>query len=308
MIEIRHILCPIDFSDFSRRAFDHAVAIAKWYESSITLLHVCAIVPVAAYAPGSGVLPSAILTREDRDVLLTSMHRFAEAEAGSSVPVAFEIAEGNAAREILAKANATPSDLIVMGTHGRSGFERLVLGSVTEKVLRKATCPVLSVPRSVPDVIPAPPVLFKRIVCALDFSDCSMHALNYAMSLAQEAEARLTVVHVIELPPDVPREVHETMLGGPRNLEEYVALAEEDRRARLKDAVPDSVRAYCTVDTALATGKPYREILRVAEEEQSDLIVIGIHGRGGADLLFFGSTAQHLVRQASCPVLTLRKG
>src|SRR3970282_524430 len=125
-----NILCPIDFSDFSRRAFDHAVAIAKWYESSITLLHVCAIVPVAAYAPGSGVLPSAILTREDRDVLLTSMHRFAEAEAGSSVPVAFEIAEGNAAREILAKANATPSDLIVMGTHGRSGFERLVLGSV----------------------------------------------------------------------------------------------------------------------------------------------------------------------------------
>jgi nucleotide-binding universal stress UspA family protein len=101
--------------------------------------------------------------------------------------------------------------------------------------------------------------------------------------------------------------VHEPVLAGPRNLREYVALAEEDRRARLKDAIPDSVRAYCAVDTVLTTGKPYREVLRVASEQKGDLIVIGIHGRGAADLLFFGSTAQHVVRQATCPVLTLRK-
>jgi nucleotide-binding universal stress UspA family protein len=134
-----------------------------------------------------------------------------------------------------------------------------------------------------------------------------MHALNYAMSLAQEADAHLTVMHVIELPPDVPREVHETVLAGPRNLREYLALAEEDARARLKEAIPDSVRAYCTVDTVQPTGKPYREILRVAEEQTADLIVIGIHGRGPVDRLLFGSTAEHLVRQASCPVLTLRR-
>jgi nucleotide-binding universal stress UspA family protein len=157
------------------------------------------------------------------------------------------------------------------------------------------------------DVLPASPVLFKRILCAVDFSDCSTHALNYAMSLAQQADAHLTVIHVLELPPELPREVHENVVG-PRNLSEYVALAEEDRRARLKDAIPENVRAYCTVDTVLATGKPYSEILRVASEEMSDVIVIGVHGRGAADLFFFGSTAQHVVRQASCPVLTLRKG
>jgi len=151
-------------------------------------------------------------------------------------------------------------------------------------------------------------VLFKRIVCAIDFSDCSMHALNYAMSLAQEADAHLTVIHVTELPPDVPREAHENVLADPRSLREYVALAEEDRRGRLQDAIPDSVRAYCAVDTVLATGKPYQEILRVAEEQKADLLVVGIHGRGAVDRLLFGSTAQHLVRQASCPVLTLRKG
>jgi nucleotide-binding universal stress UspA family protein len=167
---------------------------------------------------------------------------------------------------------------------------------------------VLTVPKAVADVVPVPPLLFKRIVCAIDFSDCSMHALNYAMSLAQEADAHLTVVHVIELPPDVSREVHETVLAGPRSLREYIALAEEDRRARLKDAIPDTVRAYCAVDTVLPTGKPYLEILRVAQEQKADLIVVGIHGRGPVDRLLFGSTAHHLVRQASCPVLTLRRG
>ena len=105
-----------------------------------------------------------------------------------------------------------PSDLLVMGTHGRSGFERLVLGSVTEKVLRKAACPVLSVPRNVGDVVPAPPVLFTRILCAVDFSDCSINALNHAMSLGQEADARLTVLHVIELPPELPPDLHENVL------------------------------------------------------------------------------------------------
>jgi len=156
--------------------------------------------------------------------------------------------------------------------------------------------------------VPAPAVLFTRILCAIDFSDCSMHALNYAMSLAQEADARLTVMHVLEPPSDAPADFHETVFGAPRTLTEYIAEAEEERRARLTEAVPEAVRAYCTVETMMAKGKPYREILRVASEQQSDLIVIGIHGRGAADLLFFGSTAQHVVRQASCPVLTLRAG
>jgi nucleotide-binding universal stress UspA family protein len=308
MSQFQRILCPVDFSDFSRRALDYAVAIAKGYESTITLLHVCAAVPVAAYAPGSGVFPSALLTREDREAVVTAMKRFAESEAGTSVPIECDIAEGSTAAEILEKAQAMPADLLVMGTHGRSGFERLVLGSVTEKVLRKATCPVLTVPRGVPDVVPAPPAFFKRIVCAIDFSDCSMHALSYATALAQEADAHLTVVHVIELPTALPLEAHETVLAGPPSLRDYVTLAEADCRVRLQNAVPESVRTYCTVETALPSGKPYREILRIAEEQKADLLVIGIHGAGVVDRMLFGSTAQHLVRQASCPVLTLRKG
>jgi nucleotide-binding universal stress UspA family protein len=101
--------------------------------------------------------------------------------------------------------------------------------------------------------------------------------------------------------------MHETVLAGPRSLREYITLAEEEGRARLADAVPSQVRGSTIVDTVLAAGKPYREILRVAAEHRADLLVVGVHGRGALDRMFFGSTTQHLVRQASCPVLTLRK-
>ena len=309
MTEIKRSLCPIDFSDHSRHALDHAVAIARWYDSTITLLHVSAAIPVAAYAPGTPILPSAVLTPADRDELRESMRRFAgdEGAGAGDVPVETEVIDGNTVTEILLAAERLKSDLLVMGTHGRSGFERLVLGSATEKVLRKATCPVLSVPRGIKDAVPATPVVFKDILCAIDFSDCSLKALDYAMSMAQEGDARLTVLHVVEPMPEWPPRSAEVEVWSQR-INAYIAEVEEDRRKRLAAVVPESVRESCTVETEMTTGTPYREILRVAQTRSSDLIVIGIHGRNAADMLFFGSTAQHVVRQAVCPVLTLRMG
>ena len=190
-----------------------------------------------------------------------------------------------------------------MGTHGRSGLEHLVLGSVTEKVIRKARCPVLTVPRGMTDAVPASTVLFKRILCATDFSEASIRALDYAMTLAQEADAHLTVMHVVEVTPapqsDVESALESKMLGA------YVAAAAADRAGRLKDLIPDTVHTYCTVDTKLAIGKAYREILRVASEQSTELIVLGAHGRTISELLF-GSTAHQVVRQARSPVLTIR--
>ncbi len=81
----------------------------------------------------------------------------------------------------------------------------------------------------------------------------------------------------------------------------------EDARQRLKEAVPETVAAYCRVDTMVSSGKPSREILRIAAEQQTDLVVIGVQGRGAADLMFLGSTTNHVVRAATCPVLTLRR-
>ena len=305
MTEIRRILCPIDFSDCSRRALDHARAIAKWYHSTITLVHVSPIVPLAAYASGSGVVPSANLSPEEREALLMSMRQFGAAEASSGLRFDYLLAEGGTAAQILNAADTLASDLIVIGTHGRSGFERLMLGSVTEKVLRKATCPVLSVPPHSTDAVPVPPV-FRRALCAVDFSECSIYALEYAISLAQEAGTSLTVLHVIDIAPEIP-DIHGLMMGGVIDVREFIAQVDERARARLKELVPDSLRTSCHVDVMVVPGRSYREVLRVAGDQSSDLIVLGVHGRGPVDRLFFGSTAQQVVREATCPVLTLRK-
>jgi nucleotide-binding universal stress UspA family protein len=177
-----------------------------------------------------------------------------------------------------------------------------MLGSVTDKVLRRAACPVLSVPPA-PDVVPAPPVLFKRILCATDFSESAARALRFALTLAEETDAHLTVLNVAEVPPDLATggaHSGESALGG------YVDELFKERQGLLRAAVPDEARTYCTVETLLTAGKPYRETLRVAAERQIELIVMGVHGRSASDLLFFGSTASHVVREATCPVLTLR--
>jgi nucleotide-binding universal stress UspA family protein len=305
MIRIRRILCPIDFSECSRRALDHALALAKWYDATLTVFHVCAPVPVSAYATVASMIPASQVGGEDLSDVRQAMQKFAAIEEGTRVPVGFEIGEGHAANEIIAAADAVDTDLIVLGTHGRSGFERFVLGSVTEKVLRKAGCPVLTVPPRLTEAASIAPVTFKRILCAVDFSECSMRGLEYATSLAQEANAQLTVLYVVEPLPSVPGD-YESAVAGLKPLREYVAAAAEEGRELLRHAIPDDVRTYCQVETVEKIGKPYREILQLATEQASDLIVIGVHGRGVADMMFFGSTAQHVVRQAHCPVLTLR--
>jgi len=307
MIEIQRILCPIDFSDYSRHALDHAVALARWYESTITVLHVFSTVPVAAYAGMQGFEPIA-LTRADRDQLLEELKRFVETESAPGVSMDATICEGDTTIEILNQATAMKAELLVMGTHGRSGFERFLLGSVTEKVLRKASCPVLTVPRLHPDAVSATPVLFKQILCPVDFSDCSMQALNYAMSLAQEADAHLTVLHVMTDELAVMPDAYGAIIMNDReSLADFRARREDDARQRLKNAVPEAVAAYCRVEPMVSSGKPSREILRIAADQQSDLIVVGVHGRGAADLMFFGSTTNHVVREATCPVLTVRR-
>lgn len=305
MIQIQRILCPVDFSDCSKRALDHAVALAKWYDARVTMFHVCAPVPISAYATVASMMPSTLVGGEDQNAVRQAMEQFASREAAANAPIDIELGEGNAATEIVAKAEAARSDLIVLGTHGRSGFERLMLGSVTEKVLRKAGCPVLTVPPRLAASEAIPAVTFKRIVCAIDFSECSLRALEYAMSIAQEANALLTVLHVVEPMPNVPADDDSPLLG-MKTVKEYVAAAEEEGRALLQKAIPDRVRAYCQVEEVQTVGTPYREILRLATEQAADLIVLGVHGRGVVDLMFFGSTAQHVVRQAACPVLTLR--
>ncbi len=305
MIEIRRILCPIDFSDHARRALDHAIAIARWYESTVTVLHVFQT-PGAEFGSGPALSEPTVLTPVDRDQLLADTSAFAETERASDVTMEAVVCEGNAAGEILKQATSMKADLLVIGTHGRSGFERLLLGSVAERVLRKASCPVMTVPVRLPDAVPAGPVLYKRILCPVDFSESSLQALKYAMSMAQEADGQLTALHVVEPEFENTTDMASVAFNAGMALGDFLKEREEALRRRLQEAVAGASE-FCTVESLMTHGKPWREVLRVAADRQSELIVMGVQGRGAADLLFFGSTTQHVVREASCPVLTLRR-
>jgi nucleotide-binding universal stress UspA family protein len=164
-----------------------------------------------------------------------------------------------------------------------------------------ASCPVLTVPPAAAHAPATPRPPYRRILCPVDFSTTSERALRYGLSLAEEAKARLTVLHVLEWFPEQEIREHRHF-----NVPEYRRFLEEDARRRLAEAVPEEARAWCEPVERVECGKAYREILRVAGEEGSDLIVLGVHGRGAVDLLLFGSTANHVVRQAACPVLTVR--
>lgn len=301
MIEIRRILCPTDFSDFSRRALEHAVALAHWYEAEITLLHVVPFVPsvaTATFPPGVSPLTLEPMSHER---LLEELRRFAEPAAAAGLRFDTVVRDGSAVGEVLDLARTLPADLLVMGTHGRGGFERLVLGSVAEKVLRKACCPVFTVPQPAEGVPAGTPPLFRRILCAVEFSPSSMKALDYALSVAQEANASLTVVHVVEWSPDDEVREHRHF-----DVPGYRRYLEEEARGLLRRAIPEEARLWCEPHEVVAVGKAHQEILHAAREAKADLIVMGVQGRGAADLMLFGSTTHHVIRESQCPVLTIR--
>jgi len=209
----------------------------------------------------------------------------------------------------VAQVGATHADLLVLGTHGKSGFQRLFLGSVTEKVIRKAPCPTLVVPPRAPDVHAGSPIQFRRILCPVDFSESALDAMIYALNMAQEADATLTLLHVVEFSPVLS----ETSLPAP-DLSRVREAAAADARRRLHAFIPESTDTYCTVETAVVEGRAYREILRKATELQSDLIVMGVHGRGALDRSSSARrrTTSFVRQRARCwsfaPAHTLRTG
>jgi nucleotide-binding universal stress UspA family protein len=296
-VSIERVLCPIDFSDISHHALAHAAAMARWHGAQLTLLHVFPYLPAMD-------LPPFPLEDVDRANILAKMREFA-AIVPRDVDIDCQLAEGQPVHEAISRhAATTRADMLVMGTHGRSGFRRAFLGSVTEKVIRQATCPTLVVPPRVGDVAPDTPVQFRRILCPTDFLASSLKAFEYALSLAEEADAELTLLHVVEMLAAVGQEppVADDQFARLRG-----ATIVEARR-RLNELIPDDVRAYCTVDALVVEGRAYKEILCQAKEKRADLIVMGVHGRGAIDLLLFGSTTHHVLRASTCPVLIVRQG
>jgi nucleotide-binding universal stress UspA family protein len=305
MVSIKRILCPIDFSEFSRHALARAVAIAGARDAAIVALHVVPVRTPLVVSPLEVYEPVPIgLTDAERERLQKELTAFCELFNPDGVSLQTSVVEAPTVHgEILALAGRLQSDLIVMGTHGRSGFQRLLLGSITEKVLRTAGAPVLTV-GATPVPTDAGTASFARILCGVDFSECSIAALGYAMSLADEQNTHVTVVNVVETTPMG----YDPLVGPLADLEGYRLAAETSGKDRLHKVVLDAAPQRPDVEEIVASGQPHHELLRIAAEQHSDLIVLGIHGRNPIERMLFGSTAEPIVRRAMCPVLTVRAG
>jgi nucleotide-binding universal stress UspA family protein len=296
MITIRRILCPVDFSEYSRGALRHAVALARWHQATVTVLHVEDMLLGAARAE--------ISLHAQFPVGVNDELRAFVADAGCDRPgVSVLTTVGDAVNGILERAKQDSSDLIVMGTRGRSGVARLVLGSVTERVVRQSMCPVMTIPPAAHADAPTELERFDPVLCASDFSPSCRMALDLALSVAQEADARLILLHALQVP-----QVESGRVPMPRAVNDVMDTFEIRRQAlaRLERGLPSDAVFRCRPESLVVEGDPADAILRVAHNENAKLIVMGVQARSAIDRLLFGSITRGVMQAARCPVLSVR--
>ena len=292
MLKIDSILCPVDFSEFSVRAYDYAQSLAQQYKARLLLVH--------SAHPLFFAYPSYAYTdvvhgiyRDLHAHAELELQKFVDSHTRNGIQVECKVIEGPPTDDILTFAEQQDVNLIVMGTHGRRGLDHLVLGSVTEKVLRKAKCPVLAVRKPVHEFVTPENtqalVNLRKILFATDFSEHSERGLDYALSLAQEYNAELTLLHVLE---DIPAS-------------EDLASATRDAMRRLEELVPSEPRNWCAIQAKVRLGRPYQEIIQLSLEAQTDLVILGVRGRHAVGLTLFGSTSHRVIQLGPCPVLAV---
>jgi nucleotide-binding universal stress UspA family protein len=293
MLEIKLILCPIDFSEFSIRAYHHALSLAEHYRAKLVAQHVVELsrYPYADYVASTG--DYAEFCRALREGGKERLQEFVTKHTFREIRPEFVVHEGVAPDSILSFAQARKTDLIVMGTHGRRGYDRVVLGSVTNRVMRTAPCPVLAICKPPHDSMTPGEERhhvhhLSRILFCTDFSENSERALDYAISATVEYDAELTLLHVLE---DVP---------SPTKTKDALATATD----RLNKLIPQEGRKTLKIKTAVRVGKPYQQIIQLAEA-QIDMVVMGVRGRGALDLAVFGSTTYRVLQLGPCPVLAV---
>jgi nucleotide-binding universal stress UspA family protein len=300
-LRFRHVLCPTDFSPYSADALSHAVAICRALGAELTVAHVHPReLPVAAEF---SYLSPAPLDPEERAALAERLEAFAEPARARGVTVRTRLVEGAPSRELARLAEELPADLLVMGFYSDARIKHLLLGSVTEELLRHAPCPVLTVRHGVGPVSEAG-APFRSILCGADLRDSGPEVVEHALSLAEAFGAELTLVHVLEQVPEF--EPGSAAQFSMVEIQAFRQAMAEEARQRLRAAVPEADRERLAVRDLVKAGSAHGQILRLASEEGAQLIVVGARGHSALERVLFGSTSRHVVRDARCPVLVVR--
>lgn len=290
-ITFERILCPIDLTPESDESLRYGIALAKAYDAKLFVIN-C----IDSYAV-SGLTDRANIKK----VLETSVRKYLRLP--QSVDFSWEIVlvDGDPKEAITEQAAERRIDLIVMRSRRRP-YAAALLGSTAETVCRTAPCPVMVTHPLEQDWagMTTNEIGLQRVLAAYDFSSDSELALSYGLSLAQESQAELHLLHV--LPPRSARPGAPEIAFMPPGAEDGFREA----ASRLRSAVPPETRVWCEVKQAVREGHPYREVLAYADEQNIDLICMGASGTGFGMRALFGSNADRVLRQAPCPVLIAR--
>jgi len=280
--QFSRILAAVDFSRPARGAFDYALALSKKHQAKLAVIQA---VPIGELFGSEG--------RERLDLAAELRQRAAD----ERVDFTYRVQHGDPADVILMHALALRADVIVVGAHQRTGFDRLVAGSVGERIAAKATVPVLVIPQTDPTSTEEP---FRHVVVAVDFTPASEHAIEQAFAFARRPGDRITMLHVVDgsasgVPP------HFYRYGGA----EYERHLIQDARERLQLAALKKRRTSAIVHTRVLVGDPTTEIVRVADSVGADLLVAGVPKRGVVSRALFGTTAARLMRATPIPMLAV---
>lgn len=295
MPQIDHIICPVDLTDSSVRAVGYAFAWANWYGARVHVVHVTTPTVMSAPLAGAAVL---LEPRPVADVRRDVEKHIAKVP-NPGVTVDIQVFEGNPPSVIRRQAERYPRAIIVMAAHGRTGVERFVLGSVTERVVGTAVAPTLIVP---PHDTHAPWVdpVCRRILCAVDFLPSSLEGLRYALSLSRQADANLQVVHVVD---DLAADA--VMTTQHFRVPEYLRYRAAEALLDLQREIPEEAREDCAIQEHVVVGSPASAILAEAREIEAGLIVMGAGDHALLRALWFGHATSRIVRESQCPILVV---
>ncbi|NOR24757.1 MAG: universal stress protein [Desulforhopalus sp.] len=323
-VQPKKIMCAVDFSDFTNECLVYSIALCRQFHSKLFLVHI--VTDVSSSFVYSQITTDRLKFQEEQ--IASAQELLGDLAKKVTVEHEIVIHKGDPAYEIRRLALKEKIDMVVTATHGTSGMQRLLIGSVTEKLIKTLPCPLLMLCPQEHGFKPLHDgeMKLKKILVGCDFSPDSKLAFDYGLSLAQEFQAELHLAHVVKPTEYIELKSSDYLSVIPGDYDhwrilDYIEIqkkvTEENRekinqiRSRLERQLylmfPEEGKTWCPPHTILLDGEPYKELIKYAKEQEFDMVILGIRGHTLWEKLMVGSTTDRVIRHAPpCPVLAVR--
>jgi nucleotide-binding universal stress UspA family protein len=296
MIHIKKIVVPCDFSHLAKNALNLALFLTESFNAKLTVVHARILFEDNPNLIAGEIESLKEYERRVDNIILKQMKEDTDKHE-HRLNIKHEIIRGySVAPAILNYVNTNDFDLVILGTHGHTSIEHFLLGSVAEKVIKYAPCPVITLRPNI-QLMRAP----RRILIPYDFSEYAKKSFQYAVNLAKKFKSVLDLLYVVDI------DVHPALYAwGMRSVLQIIPDIEKKAKSDFKKIIKEANANDIKINTFFKEGKPHREIIKFARDKGHDLIIMATHALSGIDRLLLGSVTEKVIRSAPCAVLTLK--